>query len=181
MGAEPTVKHNRRPPSLDLGFCLQEREGRGERREHSENTSDDRSLSRSLQRRHVYHEQNATLIRLLPFVVWAVSSLSSGKCSPAILGGQECQALMWLDMLMVDVLLFRCITWKDILFPETKNITIICFQRLIRSKTETNVALLWDPCNRPTDAEALYVPSFQVHQRVCASDAMAVTVPVLIS
>ncbi|KAG2287955.1 hypothetical protein Bca52824_047559 [Brassica carinata] len=43
------------------------------------------------------------------------------------------------------------------------------------------VALLWDPCNRPTDAEALYVPSFQVHQRVCASDAMAVTVPVLIS
>lgn len=28
--AEPTVKHNRRPPSLDLGFCLQEREGRGE-------------------------------------------------------------------------------------------------------------------------------------------------------
>ncbi|KAH0898914.1 hypothetical protein HID58_048482, partial [Brassica napus] len=64
--------------------------------------------------------------------------LKSGKCSPAILGGQECQALMWLDMLMVDVLLFRCITWKDILFPETKNITIICFQRLIRSKTETN-------------------------------------------
>ncbi|CAF1918805.1 unnamed protein product [Brassica oleracea] len=43
------------------------------------------------------------------------------------------------------------------------------------------MALLWDPCNRPTDAEALYVPSFQVHQRVCASDAMAVTVPVLIS
>ena len=40
-----------------------------------EDTSDDRSLSRSLQRRHVYHEQNATLIRLLPFVVWAVSSL----------------------------------------------------------------------------------------------------------
>ncbi|KAL0655890.1 hypothetical protein Bca4012_076474 [Brassica carinata] len=43
------------------------------------------------------------------------------------------------------------------------------------------LALLWDPCNRPTDAEALYVPSFQVHQRVCASDTMAVTVPVLIS
>ncbi|CAN6829009.1 unnamed protein product [Brassica oleracea] len=83
--------------------------------------------------------------------------LKSGKCSAAILGGQECQALMWLDMLMVDV------------------------NRLIRSKTETKVALLWDPCNRPTDAEALYVPSFQVHQRVCASDAMAVTVPVLIS
>ncbi|WZZ51927.1 hypothetical protein YC2023_052034 [Brassica napus] len=73
----------------------------------------------------------------------------SGKCSAAILGGQECQALMWLDMLMVDV--------------------------------NVSVALLWDPCNRPTDAEALYVPSFQVHQRVCASDAMAVTVPVLIS
>ncbi|CAN6929972.1 unnamed protein product [Brassica oleracea] len=83
--------------------------------------------------------------------------LKSGKCSAAILGPQECQALMWLDMLMVDV------------------------NRLIRSKTETKVALLWDPCNRPTDAEALYVPSFQVHQRVCASDAMAVTVPVLIS
>ncbi|CAN7085022.1 unnamed protein product [Brassica oleracea var. botrytis] len=46
---------------------------------------------------------------------------------------------------------------------------------------DLSVALLWDPCNRPTDAEALYVPSFQVHQRVCASDAMAVTVPVLIS
>ncbi|KAH0884535.1 hypothetical protein HID58_060631, partial [Brassica napus] len=85
--------------------------------------------------------------------------LKSGKCSAAILGGQECQALMWLDMLMVDVNVsilsrsrliifgepylllagfrFRCITWKYILFPETKNITIICFQRLIRSKTET--------------------------------------------
>ncbi|KAF3518410.1 hypothetical protein DY000_02061302 [Brassica cretica] len=69
----------------------------------SEDTSDDRSLSRSLQRRHVYHGQNAGLLRLLPFVVWAVSSLCSGKCSAAILGGQECQALMWLDMLMVDV------------------------------------------------------------------------------
>lgn len=28
--AEPTVKHNRRPPSLDLGFCLQERKERGD-------------------------------------------------------------------------------------------------------------------------------------------------------
>ncbi|CAF1962873.1 unnamed protein product [Brassica oleracea] len=113
----------------------------------------------------MYHGQNAALLRLLPFVVWAVSSLCSDKCSAAILGGQECQALMWLDMLMVDI----------------NNITIICFQRLIRSKTVTKVALLWDPCNRPTDAEALYVPSFQVHQRVCASDAMAVTFPVFIS
>ncbi|KAH0906986.1 hypothetical protein HID58_038813, partial [Brassica napus] len=30
-------------------------------------------------------------------------SLKSGKCSAAILRGQECQALMWLDMLMVDI------------------------------------------------------------------------------
>ncbi|KAG2266086.1 hypothetical protein Bca52824_073165 [Brassica carinata] len=51
----------------------------------------------------MYHGQNAALLRLLPFVVWAVSSLCSDKCSAAILGGQECQALMWLDMLMVDI------------------------------------------------------------------------------
>ncbi|KAL0759426.1 hypothetical protein Bca101_075576 [Brassica carinata] len=68
-----------------------------------EDTSDDRSLSRSPQRRRMYHGQNAALLRLLPFVVWAVSSLCSDKCSAAILGGQECQALMWLDMLMVDI------------------------------------------------------------------------------
>ncbi|WZZ71293.1 hypothetical protein YC2023_082663 [Brassica napus] len=70
---------------------------------------------------------------------------------------------MWLDMLMVDI--------------------NICFSKPIINIADFGlaVALLWDPCNRPTDAEALYVPSFQVHQRVCASDAMAVTFPVFIS
>ncbi|KAH0880793.1 hypothetical protein HID58_068187 [Brassica napus] len=29
-----------------------------------------------------------------------------------------------------------------------------------------SVALLWDPCNRPTAAEALYVPFFQIQPQV---------------
>ncbi|KAF3490189.1 hypothetical protein F2Q69_00053520 [Brassica cretica] len=34
--------------------------------------------------------------------------MTSGKCSAAILGGQEFEALMWLDMLMVDVNSGKC-------------------------------------------------------------------------
>ncbi|KAG2307033.1 hypothetical protein Bca52824_026781 [Brassica carinata] len=30
------------------------------------------------------------------------------------------------------------------------------------------LALLWDPCNRRTAAEALYVPFFQINQRLFA-------------
>uniref|UniRef100_A0A0D3D531 Uncharacterized protein n=1 Tax=Brassica oleracea var. oleracea TaxID=109376 RepID=A0A0D3D531_BRAOL len=34
------------------------------------------------------------------------------------------------------------------------------------------LALLWDPCNKPTDAEALYVPSFQLQRLYRAPHAV---------